>query len=786
MSPGFPPVSGPAGRGSRWLPVLLVPIALLGDVGAGWPLRTYFFRDFTATFFPLRLFAARELREGRLPFWNPYVFEGSVHLPALYPPDLLLAAWPSPVFASWLLTLHLPLAALAAYWLARELGVTRPGAFATGAAYALGGLALSSLNLYVFLQALALAPLVAGLLRRAALGGARQAALAGAVLALAFSTLAVEFVAQALVLGVVLGLGASPTPGAAGRLALATLLGVGLAGVPVAVTVGLLPDTARGAGFAPDVALGNAVHPAVLLQAVLPHLFGLPAAPAEAWWGGRFFSKGLPYFLTLYLGPIALSLAALGAGALPRRTRATLLGFGALGLWYALGEDGGLAPLVSRLPFAGAFRFPSKALLLPYLAVAVCAGQGIDRLRRGGTEWARLVAWLSGAAGLALAVAVLLKAAPSRLVAWTGVAPAYWPSVVGVVRADAAVVLVLAAAAGALALAVRRGLVRPAPAGALVTALLVADLVRAGVGLNRQVHPSFFELLPEVAALPLRDPEGGRVFSYGLDHSPAFRAFLARGGKDLTLAGTFVHRQVLGPYVNVIDRLETAEATDLTAFAPRPRELAPSLYAPGEVGRMLPWLRNAGVSRVLSLDPLTHPDLVPLGTVAPGAPGLAIHLYALGSPWSRAYVACRAMEEGDGERALLLPYAPAFDPFRDVALAPGPAGGTGLVTCTRGHARSTASAAGERRFEVEADGDGYLVVRQSFARGWQAEVDGVPSPVRRANGKHQAVAFSGGRHEVVLRYRPPGLRTGFALTTFGALLWGALWIMGDPARRQGP
>ena len=49
------------------------------------------------TFLPLRLFAARELRQGRLPSWNPYLFEGSFQLPSLYPADLLHALWPMPV-----------------------------------------------------------------------------------------------------------------------------------------------------------------------------------------------------------------------------------------------------------------------------------------------------------------------------------------------------------------------------------------------------------------------------------------------------------------------------------------------------------------------------------------------------------------------------------------------------------------------------------------------------------------------------------------------------------------
>ena len=116
----------------------------------------------------------------------------------------------------------------------------------------------------------------------------------------------------------------------------------------------------------------------------------------------------------------------------------------------------------------------------------------------------------------------------------------------------------------------------------------------------------------------LRPEGGGRVFSYGLDHSPAFRAFLARGGARLGLASFYLNRQILAPYNNVLDRVEAPEATDLTSFVPRPRELGPADYDPAAAGALLPWLRNASVSRVLSLDPLEHP-----GARSPGPRGSA-------------------------------------------------------------------------------------------------------------------------------------------------------------------
>lgn len=775
-----PPPLRPGGDGGwgRWAPVLLVPTALLSDLAAAIPSRTYFFRDFTATFYPLRLFAARELRAGRLPAWNPFIFEGSFQLPALYPPDLLLALAPGPVFASWLLTLHLPLAALGAYWLARELGASRGGAFAGGALYALSGFALSTLNLYVFLQALALAPFVVGLVRRAGRDGGRAVVVAAAVLALAVSTLAVEFVGQALLLGLVLGFAARPARGTLGRLAATTALGIGLAGLPLALMLGLLPETVRGAGFALDVRLGNAVHPAVLLQTLLPRLFGLPQAPAEAWWGGRFFSKGLPYFLSLYVGPPALALAVLGVRALPRRERTCLLALGGAGLWYALGRWGGLATLVSQLPFMGAFRFPSKALLLPYLVLALAAAYGVDRLGRDRTAWSRLAAVLGALAAVGGLVVLFLAQASPGLVAWTGVIPAFWPHVVDVAAGDAALVGVMALVGGGLALAVAKGRLRPAPAALLLVALAVGDLVRAGSGLNPQTSASFFDPLPQTRTLGLAELGGGRAFSYGVDQSPAFREFLGRGGAGLTLAGTWVDRQVLAPYSNIVDRVETPEATDLTSFVPRARELGPDDYAPAAVAGLLPWLRQAGVVRVLSLDPLHHPDLGLLAGVPLGPTGLALNVYRLAGPWPRAYVACRVTHATGMEDALRRPYAAGFEPSHDVALERAFA-----PDCSGGSARRVSFVPGAERYAVDADGNGLLVVRASFARGWRAAVDGRPAPVFRADGKHRAVPIPAGHHEVVLRYRPPGLALGLTLAALSAALaLGAWWRA--PLRRR--
>ena len=738
-----------------WLVLaLLALVSLLSHLRAAVPGLTYYFRDFTVTFFPQRLFAAQEIAAGRWPLWNPYVQEGCFGLPAFYPADLLLALRPDPAFASWLLTLHLPIAALGLYALARDLGAGRWGAFVGGCVYALGGFAASCLNLWVFLQALALAPLVALGLRRAALRGGRSLALAAVVLALALSTLAVEFVAQAVLVGTVLGLASLPRRAAVVRVAAALALGVGLAALPVALMAGILKETVRGAGFSREVALGNEIHPATLLQVVVPGIFGSLSFPAEQWWGGRFFTKGFPYFLSLYLGPLALSLAAAaspGAGG-ERRLRWILPALAALALWYCLGERGGLASAVSSIPVLRFVRFPSKAYLIPHMMVALLAGFGADRLRAG-AGWPRFGAAAGGiGAGVAGLIGVLFASGGGGLVPWD-VAGVRSAVIVGCALAAASCLVAVG-----LSLAVGRGAVSPRAAAAAVAALLVADLARAGQGINPQVDPAFFRLLPELAAERLGALGGGRIFTYGLDYSPVFLRFLASPGPGRGLWSFFISRQMLAPYANMIDRVEAAEAKDLTAFVPRPLELRPDDYAPAAAGGILGRLRDAAVTRVLSLDALDHPELRLRSAVPAGPPGVTIHVYELLRSSPRSYVACRVVARG----------AAGFDGSRDVDLE-----GAASAGCSSGSVKPLPSTPQESAFEVEADGPGFLVTRDSYAQGWTALVDGRPAPVLRANGHHRAVPIGPGRRRVTLRYRPPGLALGLGLMAVSAVILAA-------------
>lgn len=735
----------------------LIPLSLLSHLSAAVPGATYYFRDFSVTFYPLRALQSAELAAGRWLFWNPYLHGGTFVLPAFYPLEWLHVLWPGPAAVSWLLTLHFPWAALGAYVLARRLGLAIPGAAMAGVVYALGGLAVSSLNLYVFLQALAWAPWVVAALERAAEHGGRTIVLAALAVGTALSTLALEFVAQALLLGGALGLGRTPTRAGLGRLLASVVLGAGLAGVPLAVTASLLPETVRGQGFEPAVALGNELRPIALLQVVAPNIFGALSAPVDLWWGGAFFSKGFPYFLSLYLGPLVLAFAAVGRSGLSPAPRRILLVSALLGFWYALGVPAGLAAVVSWLPGTSWFRFPIKAWLLPHLAAALLAGAGLQVLARG-AGW-RVFAGVSGAIGTAGLVAAALATAVPRVLTPLVPPGSSGEAIRRYILRDTLEASGMALFGLLLAAVASRGHISPPRGAGVAAAVAILALARAGAGVNPQTTASFFDLVPELRAEGLSQLDGGRTFTFGLDGSPAFRRFLAspRAGKGLW--SFFLSRQLLAPYTNLLDRVEIAESKDLTAFVPYAPEIGLDEYAPEGVAAVLKRLQESSVRRVLSLDPLDHPALTLRRTVPAGPPGLHVHVYDLGGAWPREYVACRVLElPGSFAEQRTRVFAPDVDPARDVVL------GEGHAECGEAAVRRAVSQPGEVVHDVVSDGAGYLVLRDSFARGWRAELDGRPAPVLRANGRHRAVALPAGRHRIRQWYEPPGLRRGLVVT----------------------
>ncbi len=764
-----------ADGGRTALALVLVALASLAPFASGL-LRghSFYFRDLAAIFIPVRSFAAQALAHGRLLYWNPLDHEGVPlpHPPLSYPFDALQALAPGPFAVTLLLALHVPLAALALFTLARALGASRLAAAGGGLVYALGGFGLSTVSLYVYVQGLAWTPLVVLAMLRLGRGGRHfvWTALAVAVLA---STLALEFLIQALVVGAVLGLGASSDPRGgrwrrllppAARLAVATVLGLALAAPTLLVMRATAAQGARGAGLPASVTLAHSVHPFTLLQVLVADLYGDMTRPADSWWGVNFFPRGFPYFVSLYLGAtvIALAWTGLRRGVGPRLRLALLAG---LALVVCLGRYAGLEPLVGALPLLSAVRYPSKAFLTLQLALALLAALGWDALehepRRAGRSLAH-AGLLLGSALVLLPIA--LPAVLPRQAAWflaaffpDGMAPPARQAALALISRDAMTGGALALLAGGLALAVALGRLRPDLTRLALVGLVAADLIRCGAGLNPMTRTSFYELSDEMRPLAAEIRSGGgRALVCANATTRGYwqaRASRPAGHELWTFA---VMLETFEPHLNMLHGVPTALGEDHTSLVPVRARPADPEGGCSRFEAMLPRLRQAAVSHVVSLDPIDSPSLWLERVVTPAriAPA-AIHVYRLLDPLPRASVA----------------------PTEDAAAT------SGRILQLRDESDAVT-------LDVEAARPSVALLRDTWTPGWTAAVDGRPVPVLRADGLHRAVPVPAGTSRVVFRYRPPGLGAGTRLALAALLLLVALeaatrwWARRAGARAQ--
>ena len=193
---------------------------------------------------------------------------------------------------------------------------------------------------------------------------------------------------------------------------------------------------------------------------------------------------------------------------------------------------------------------------------------------------------------------------------------------------------------------------------------------------------------------------------------------------------------------------------------------------------------------VLSRDALKKPHLDmhrwrPLGA-GPNAGSMEVWVNSRAQP--RAYLVPAARAVGSAAAAWEAVAAPSFNPRRTVVLegmAPGPhprpppeqAPGEGTRSLPAnnqnapGSARLTSDRPQRVAIAVEAAADAWLVLADAWFPGWTATLDGVSTPVLRANYLVRAVAVPAGRHEVVFSYDPPGYATG---RTVSSAAWGVL------------
>ena len=402
-----PPLGPSGGAGSdvtasrRWERWLLGAALALWLVYA-WPaalgLRTFYVRDVFSNNFPQKAFGAEQLRQGRIPAFNPdwalgQPYRGNPSTLAFYPGNVLYLLLPFWSAFNLHFVLHWLLALFTMRRLARALGQARLAATLAGITYAGCGWTVSTLTFYNIVVVAAWWPLVMAF----ALEGKRRGIALGGVacgMALLGGEPITAFLGMVpLLLALVLHHGWKRA------LGLASAVG----GLGLVVALPQIVATARIFGFSFRGAHGNflqlvsiySLQVPRLLELVLPLPFGWPSLRGSfgGWFAG--IAQRIPFFMSLYFGAAGLALA------LAARRRAWQ-GLAVASLVLAIGSAR-FSGTLDAVSF-GLFRFPEKFLFWFALAAPLLAGWGLERVMEEPPRWWRISASTAGSLALLLGI----------------------------------------------------------------------------------------------------------------------------------------------------------------------------------------------------------------------------------------------------------------------------------------------------------------------------------------------------------------------------------------------
>ncbi|MBI4279716.1 MAG: YfhO family protein [Armatimonadetes bacterium] len=774
-------------RIGTWVPGLVAPGVLVLPVlllfwGPLFEDKRLYWQDLLLQFYPWYSFAARTIKQGAAPFWNPYLFAG---VPLLgnplvglfYPPNLIFLVLPVDRAAAWSIAGHVLLAGWGTYRFAREHRCTPVPALLAGIAFMFSGRVIALTSHLSMIHALSWCPIILLLTHRLITASSWKpclwltAAITMQILAAHPQTTLITGMAALGYGAVLMTVHHRAFPEVIRRLlAMAGCAAAALAisavhWIPVVILVAHSPRL----GSSPTNPLSFSLEWPHALSFLVPNLYGHPAA---VYWGAWNYWEMAGYTGII---TVALALGALVSG--DRGTRAFSV-LAAAGLVLALGGNTPVySSLVRLVPGLGVFRVPARYLVIYAFAISMLAARALDRVgapEREARHAINTVAWITAALlgllpllwwvgparpgaiqqGLARTLGPAAPAAflpPARAAVW-----------VGMMLATTALLIFLL-----LLLLLAGGKLRAPVFNVAILLLVTADMLLFAapmLPLARRLAP--LETPSEIESIVLRGPPGRRVFMMedlirDAEDTLGSRAFGPPG--HAYVAGA---KARLAPNLAMILGYSSALGYD---------QLPLDSYA-RYISRVLDELRETHTSKLL--------DFLAAGYVVSAKPLPAPYRLLYRSPTVNLYDNPRALPRASlvtravvADRGFMLAYmrSPAFDPRTTVVLEeipPEPAGVRipGISQQVSERVLSTNLIV----FRVRTPGPAWLVVSDAYYPGWRAQIDGKPVRILRANYAFRAVIVEPGDHEVAFTYWPAGLWVAALVSGLGLAVWGGL------------
>lgn len=737
----------------QWVPFTILAgaiIALFYELLFG---NTLFWGLPSLQFYPWRWFAFEEIRNGRIPYWNPYNGAGipliaNYQSAIAYPPNWLHLLIPGAYAMGLIAMLHVAWAGYGMWKFAGKLGMSHLGRSVSMLCFALGSYTIGRFGSFPTAQSIAWIPWLfwaaSTVLEKRTYSTVGLLGLFTGLQLLAGHAQSTWYGLQALGLYAVwYVIWQMKNVRLWQRLevlllsAVGLLLGAGIAAWQLYLTAQFLLESQRSDGVNFETLTNLSYAPARIITLAIPNFFGTPA-------DGSYLTpdRGVYFEDAAYIGLLSLiSVVFAVYGWFKWRNFLThhrvfrsvplWVFISVMGLLLSLGRFGPIYRfLYDSVPTFDNFREPVRWLLWTTLGLSILAGIGTHYW----SQSKRALFWtrLGAAAGVGIAITAFIgiismddgheNADIIRTLSISLIAFGCWVF-------------------GAAILTLRQPTSSPAQSAATwqaaVLIFVAADLVWAGAGLNPTVPDDFYN-----RDFSISGPRERLYWWADYEDDVKFETYFDLADyRTATDRWTEVRTSLL-PNMNMLDRISLLNAFDplqvsahreyIDLIETEQENAAYLLRAAGVTqtyGPIRPTTWQAGQNANVSLAPTAAPTewVVPKAVVVNTRADVKTHL--TDDDWNPEEVVILQTDED------LLPTS---------------------ANDMQANVRILRDRATERQYRVITNTAGYLVIATTYYPGWEARANGEIVDIYRANLAFMAIPVAAGDTEVTLSYTPPG------------------------------
>ncbi len=720
-------------------------------------------------FYPLRGYLSGEIKNGILPLWNPYVFSGS---PAashssffglFYPLNILFLILPLNAAFNWMVIIHVFLAGLFMYSLARTLGINLFGSLISGIIYIFSGSFIAAIStgmidvftsivwvplIFLFFEkAIRKNSLIYAIFAGIAMG---LQGLGGHPQILMYTSYAVFFYLLFRIAGLLSF--KKERLKSIGRITLLFVfifvIGYGLYAVQLipGLEIFFSNVSARSGGTGYSFASSYSLPPRHLVTFLFPDFFGNPIT--GQYWGELNFDE-----LCMYIGVLPLLLALFAVLFVRNKYVKIYFGLAILSLLIAFGQYGPLHRIFYHiLPGFNVFRCPARWLYFSTFSFSILAGFGSSLLTNKGRykKGLTLLAKIIFSIALLLSMLIIFErfTEKSLLTFWIkAFATSSWGKEVplqtrysGALKSLYTAVLLLTISGTLILLRLKERIKSGIFKGLMITFIL-CDLWIFG---GKFIIPVNDELY--LASEQWEFFKGDKDFYRVMTRFPV-EDYGATANKIFVFGG----------------ETESLELKDYVEFRNRTRNYDRILNA-----KYLLTTEEIDDDRYEYLTSKTMKLSEPFDLKEIKIYDAPVKIYRYNDFIPRAFIVHRAEVIGNKDRIFEKLNSELFNPKELVILEEEPKFKLNTVSTILNEDRVTITNYSSNKIELKTylKNAGFLVLSEVYFPGWKVFVDGEEDKIFKANYILRAVYLKKGKHKVEFLYDPFSFRVGKYISLF--------------------